>query len=131
VDVEDLTAQTGFAGLLGGAELSLGERNAAFDGDRVDGFREAEVLHLHDEGEDIAFFVAAEAIEVAVGGVDGEGAGFFFVEGAEAGEVLRAGFFEADVFPDDFDDVGLFFDVLGEIGGHGARVPDTGYSDPR
>jgi hypothetical protein len=63
--------------------------------------------------------------------VDAEGRSFFFVEGAEAGEVLRAGFFEANVFPDDFDDVGLFFDVLGEIGGHGARVPDTGYSDPR
>ena len=96
----------------------LGSGMPHFGGDDADGFGEADVLHLHDEGEDVAFFVAAEAVEVAVGGVDGEGAGFFLVEGAEAGVVLRAGFAELEVVADDADDVGLLFDGLGEVIGH-------------
>ena len=78
------------------------------------------VFKLHDEGEDVAFFVAAEAVEVVVGGVDGEGAGFFFVKGAETGVVLRAGFAQLDVVADDADDVGLLLDGLCEVVGHGA-----------
>ena len=119
VDVDELAAQAGFVGFFGGAELALGQRDAALGGDDADGFGEADVLHLHDEGEDVALFVAAEAVEVAVGGVDGEGAGLFFVEGAEAGVVLGAGFAQLDVVADDADDVGLLLDELGEVIGHG------------
>ncbi len=107
VDVDELAAEAGFAGFFGRAELALGEGDAALGGDDADGLGEADVFHLHDEGEDVALFVAAEAVEVAVGGVDGEGAGFFFVEGAEAGVVLGSGFAQLDVVADDADDVGL------------------------
>ena len=125
VDVDELAAQAGFAGFFGRGEFALGEGDAAFGGDDADGLGEADVFHLHDEGEDVAFFVAAEAVEVAVGGVDGEGAGFFFVEGAEAGVVLGSGLAELDVVADDADDVGLLLDELSEVVGHGgAGRPD-------
>ena len=101
VDVDELAAEAGFAGFFGGVELALGKRDAGLGGDGADGLGEAERLHLHDEGEDVAFLVAAEAVEVAVGGVDGEGAGLFLVEGAEAGVVLGAGFAQLDVVADD------------------------------
>ena len=120
-------------GFFGGAELALGEGDAAFGGDDADGLGEADVLHLHDEGEDVALFVAAEAVEVAVGGVDGEAAGFFFVEGAEAGVVLGSGFAEFEVVADDADDVGLLLDELGEVIGHaeGQGLRGTGSADVR
>ena len=104
----------------------LGSGMPALRGDGADGLGEADVLHLHDEGEDVAFFVAAEAVEVAVGGVDGEGAGLFFVEGAEAGVVLRAGLAQLDVVADDADDVGLLLDELGEVVRQGARYKVRG-----
>ena len=119
VNVDELAAKAGFAGLFGGVELALGKRDSALDGDGANGLGKADVFHLHDEGEDVALFVAAEAIEVAVGGVDGEGAGLFFVKGAEAGVVLGAGFAQLDVVADDADDVGLLLDELGEVVGHG------------
>ncbi len=59
--------------------------------------------------------MAAEAVEVAVVGVDGEAAGLFFVEGAEAGVVLGSGFAQLDVVADDADDVGLLLYELGEV----------------
>jgi hypothetical protein len=118
VDVEELATEAGFVSFLGGAELPLGEGDAALGGDDADGLGEADVLHLHDEGEDVALFVAAETVEVAVGRVDGEGAGLFFVEGAEAGVVLGSGFAELEVVADDPDDVGLLLDELGEVIGH-------------
>jgi hypothetical protein len=59
--------------------------------------------------------VAAEAVVDAVGGVDGEGAGLFLVEGAEAGVVLRAGLAQLEVVADDADDVGLGLDYLCEV----------------
>ena len=117
MDVDELAAEAGFAGFFGRAEFALGERDAALGGDDADGFGEADVFHLHDEGEDVAFFVAAEAVEVAVGGVDGEAAGLFFVEGAEAGVVLGSGFAQLDVVADDADDVGLLLYELGEVVG--------------
>ncbi len=70
--------------------------------------------------------MTAEAIEVAVGRVDGEGAGFFFVKGAEAGVVLGSGFAELEVVADDADDIGLLLDELSEVVGHGgADRPDS------
>ncbi len=119
VDVDELAAEAGFAGFFGGGEFALGEGDAALGGDCADGLGEADVFELLDEGEDVAFFMAAEAVEVAVAGVDGEAAGFFFVEGAEAGVVLGTGFAELDVVADDADDVGLLLYELGEVIGHG------------
>ena len=63
--------------------------------------------------------MTAEAVEVAVRGVDGEGTGLLLVEGAEAGVVLRAGLAQLQVVADDADDVGLLLDELGEVIGHG------------
>ena len=125
VDVDQLAPNAGLAGLFGGGELAFRERDAGFGGDDADGFGEGDVLELHDEGEDVAFFMAAEAVEVAVGGVDGEGAGLLFVEGAEAGVVLGAGLSQADVVADDLDDVGLPFDELCEVVGHLGGARDT------
>jgi hypothetical protein len=62
--------------------------------------------------------VAAEAVKVAVCGVDREGSGLFFVKWAQAAVVLRAGFAELEIVADDADDVGLLLDVLGEVVGH-------------
>ena len=119
VEVEQLTANTGLTGFRGRVELTLGKGDAALLRDGADGLGEALVLKLHDKGKDIALLVAAEAVEVAVRGVDGEGAGLFLVKRAQAGEVLRAGLTQADVLADDLDDVGLRFDELGEVVGHG------------
>ena len=121
VQLEKLAALAMLGGFFGRSEFALGEGDAGLLRDGADGFRESDVLDFLDEGEDVAMLVAAEAVEELAAGVDREGRGFFFVEGAEPGKVLRAGFFQAHVFPDDLDDVGLFFDVLGEIGGHGRR----------
>jgi len=118
VDVDELAAKAGFAGFFRRAELALRQRDSALGGDDADCLREADVLHLHDEGEDVAFLVAAEAVEVVVRCVDREGAGLFFVKGAEAGVVLRAGFAQLDVVADDADDVGLLLDGLCEVVGH-------------
>ena len=104
--------------LLGGAELAFWEGDAALGGDCADGLREADVFELLDEGEDVACFLTAEAVVVAIDDVDGEAAGFFFVEGAEAGVVLGSGLAELDVVADDADDVGLLLYELGEVIGH-------------
>jgi len=119
VDVDELAAGAGFAGLFGRAELALGEGDSTLGGYDADGLGEADVFELHDKGEDVAFFVAAEAVEVVVRRVDGERACLFFVKGAEAGVVLGAGFAQLDVVADDADDVCLLLDGLGEVVGHG------------
>ena len=118
VDVDAAGGAGRLPGLFGRAELALGQRDAGLCGDGADGFGEAERLHLHDEGEDVALLVAAEAVVVAVGGVDGEAAGLLLVEGAEAGVVLGAGFAQLEVVADDADDVGLLLDELGEVISH-------------
>ena len=121
MQLEELAALAVLGGFFGRSEFALGKGDAGLLRDGADRFREADVLDFLDEGEDVAVLVAAEAVEELAAGVDAEGRGFFFVEGAEPGKILRAGFFQAHVFPDNLDDVGLFFDVLGEIGGHGRR----------
>jgi len=93
VEVEEFGALAVFGGFFRGGEVAFGERNAAFLGDGADGFRKAEVVDFLEEGEDVSMLVAAEAVEVLAADVDAEGGRFFFVEGAEAGVVLGAGFF--------------------------------------
>jgi hypothetical protein len=119
VDIDELAADAGFAGLFGGAEFALGERDSALGGHDANGLGKADVFQLHDEGEDVAFLVAAEAVEVVMRGVYGERACLFFVEGAEAGVVLGAGFAQLDVVADDADDICLLLDGLCEVVGHG------------
>ena len=96
----------------------MGSGIPAFCGDGADGLGEAEAIHFHDEGEDVALLMAAEAVVVAVGSVDGEGAGLFFMKRAEASVVLRAGLAQLEVVADDADDVHLLLDGLGEVVGH-------------
>ena len=111
--------------------------------DDADGFREADVLDFGNEGEDVSRSLATEAMEELADGVDGERWGFFLVEGAESGVVLRAGFAQAYVAFDHLDDVGLLLDGLFKVG-HGyvlriRREPDVlveeamnnGKSDPQ
>ena len=116
MEFEQLAAKTGAGGFFRGGEFALGEGDAAFAGDDADGFGEADVFNFADEAEDVARDSAAETVVELADGVDGEGGGFFFVEGAEAGVVLRAGFAQADVSLDHLDDVGLLLDGLGEVG---------------
>ena len=63
VQVEQLAAEAGFTGLFRRGEFALGESDATLLGDDANGFREGERLHLHDEGEDVAGRLAAEAVE--------------------------------------------------------------------
>ena len=118
MQIEELAAQAGFGGFFGGIELAFGQRNAAFLGYCADRFREAKVLYLTDKAEDISGLPAAKAVVKLASGVDGKGGRLLFVEGAQAGVILRPGFAQADVAADDFDDVGLLLDGLGEVG-HG------------
>ena len=62
VQLDQLGALAALGGLLGRGEFALRQRDAAFDGDGFDGFGEADVFDLLDEGEDVAGFVAAEAV---------------------------------------------------------------------
>jgi tryptophan 2,3-dioxygenase len=118
MQIEQLTALAGFRGFFRRVEFALGQRNTALLRDRPHGFRKGKILDLRDEAEDVSGLAAAEAVEELLAGVDVEGRGFFLVKRAEAGVVLRAGFAQANVAADDFDDVGLLFDGLGKIG-HG------------
>ena len=90
--------------------------------DDADGLRETDVLNFADEAEDVAGGLAAEAVIELADGMDGEGRGLFFVKGAKAGVVLRAGFAQADVALDDLDDIGLLLDGLGEVGHGGGCI---------
>ena len=80
---------------------------------------ETDVVQLHYEGENVTFFVTSEAVEVAVRRVYGERGRLFLVKRAQSGVVLGAGFAQFHVFADDFDDIGLLLDGLGEVFSHG------------
>ena len=67
-------------------------------------FREINAFVRLDESEDVAAFVAAEAMEDLEVGIDVEAWGFFFVKRAKGDEV-GASAFEGEVGPDDIHDV--------------------------
>jgi hypothetical protein len=119
VDIEELAAEAGLFGFAGRGVAGFGQRDAEFLCNQADGFGESDVLDFLDEAEDVAFFLASEAVVELLGGVDGKGRSFFAVKGAEAGVVLRAGFFELDVVADDADDVRLLLEGVGEVAGVG------------
>jgi hypothetical protein len=118
MEFEELAALAVFLRFFRRGEFPLGKRDAALLRNSADGFGESDIFDFLDEGEDVAVLVAPEAVEELAAGVDGEGGRLFFVERTEAGEVLGSGLLKSHVVADDFDDVGLFFDVLGEVGGH-------------
>lgn len=126
MEFEELAALAVLLGFFGRGEFAFGEGDARFLRDGANRLGETDVLDFLDEGEDVAVLVAAEAIEELAAGVNAEGRSLLFMEGAEAGVVLGASFAESDVVANDLDDVGLLFDGLGEVVGHG--VPDLGYS---
>ena len=69
--------------------------------DRVD---KANALVLHDETDGRAVCATAKAVIELFCRADGEGGGFFVMEGA-AGRVVPARFFQRHVSIDQFDDV--------------------------
>jgi hypothetical protein len=97
--------------------LRLGQRYAKLLRDVANGFGESDVLQLLHEAEHVTGNAAAEAVEELARGVDGKRRRLFLVEGAQAGIILRPGFFQLHVLADDADDVSLLLDRGREIAG--------------
>ena len=72
--------------LVGALILRVGLRhgNASLAREPLNGFREAQALRLHDEGEDIAVLARGEAMIEGLLVVDGEGRRLLFVERRQA-----------------------------------------------
>lgn len=93
-------------------------------GELLDGVDEGKVFILHEEGEGVTTFSAAEAFVVLPGGVDVEGGGFFSVEGAvnfEAG----ARTFDGEVGRNEIDNIRRgedLFDRFWRNAAHGVIV---------
>src|SRR5581483_12325396 len=83
------------------AESDLGQSDAHLLGDCTHGLGEGDVLDFLHEGEDVAGDSAPEAMKELAGGVNRKRGSFLVMEGAEPRVVLRAGFPELDVVPDD------------------------------
>src|SRR5690606_18992450 len=101
-------ATTLFRSLVAGdvAALLVAELDARCPRQVLDGFDEAQVFDLLDEGDDVAAFPAAEAVpEVACGG-DVERGGLLVVERAQAFEGAAAGVAQLEVFADHVGDRG-------------------------
>ena len=124
---KQLAALAMLGGFFRRRKVALGQRNAALLGDCADRFGKADVLDFLHEGEYVAGLTAAKAVIKLASGVDAEGRRLFFVEGAQAAEVLRPGFAKTDVVANNFDDVGLVFHAPGEVGVHlcGVRLQGT------
>lgn len=111
-DLVRLDEADAFAALVGGvvATLLVPQGDACLTGEAFDRLREGEVIDLHHEGDRVAAFLAAEAVEQALGRAHLEGGGLLVVEGAEALEVSAARVAELK--------------VLGHDGVDRDRVPD-------
>ena len=101
-----------------GAALLVAELHAEPVGEALDRLGEGQVVDLHDEGDDVAADLAAEAVEGAHARADREGRRLLVVEGAEALEVAAAGRPERDHLADHVGDVGPLLDE------HDVLVPD-------
>ncbi len=83
---------------------------------QLERLKETDALDFHDEFEQIASGAAAEAPVKLMGGMDRERRRLFGVERAEAGVAGgAAGFLQAHVLFDGFDDVDGDLNLLGEI----------------
>src|SRR4029077_3805698 len=89
-------------------------------GQDAHGFGEGQAVLAHEEAEGIASHAAAEAVEDAPLGIDGERRGLLGVEGAEALPVL-AGFFQVHEAADELDDVHPRADLVEDGRGEAAR----------
>ena len=119
----------GLAG-IGAAGAALGDRDAYAPGHFAHGGRVVHPQALHIEREDVARFVADEAIEHSLLGDHGEIAVRAAVERARAAEVA-AGPLELDVFTDDGDEIGGFAHLLDHVVGnrHASDGRTVGLSD--
>ncbi len=81
-------------------------RNAALLGHRADRFRKLALLHLHHEFENVAAYVAAEAVVHLLHRVHAERRRLLLVKRAQSREILP-GLLQAHVFADDADNVRL------------------------
>ncbi len=118
VQFEQLAALAVLLRLLRRGEFPLGQGDAALLGHDFDCFREADVLDLLHEGEDIARLAAAKTMVELAHRVHGKGRRFFPVKGAKTGVILRSGFLQRDVIADDPNNVRLLLYELGEVCGH-------------
>ena len=76
----------------------------------LDGLDEPDVLHLHEEGEDIPALARGEAVEIAVLRAHVERRGLLVLERRQTLERIRAAGFERDVLADDLLDTGALAD---------------------
>ena len=100
--------------LLGGGGVVLeagGQLDAVELGELAAGLEEALALHLHHEVDTGAPHAAAEALVAAALGVDVEARGALAVKGTAGGEVL-AGALEADIAPDEIDEIDPLLQLL-------------------
>jgi hypothetical protein len=98
------------------ARTGRGDRNAEAPGQQLDGLAKADLLVEHDELEEVAAGLAAEAVEQLRAGVDREGRRLFFVEGAQPFHA-RAGRLEWNVVGDHPDDIARDAHGLNKITG--------------
>ena len=87
--------------------LLAAQRHAVLVGEALHDLGEAQAVDLHQEGDHVAAFPAAEAVPELAGRVDVERRGLLVVEGAQALERAAAGGAEGDVVGDDVVDLGL------------------------
>ena len=96
-------------GALFGRELHVGQRHAGLGGELGEHVEKAAPRRAHEEFDDVAGGLAAEAIEEALVGTDVERRRLFAVKRAQAGEVAT-GLLQLDGAADDGADIGASFD---------------------
>ena len=97
---------------------SVGKINSGAFRELAKRFGKVDFLHLHLEGEDVAAFAAAEAMEILGIRKDDERRCFFLMERAEP-FVGSAGFLERRVGADEFDNIGSLANLRDRIMTHG------------
>ena len=80
----------------------------------MEGFHEGQPLAFHQETEDVAALLAAEAVKETPLGVDVKGRGGLVVERAESREAAGPRRTQRDRFADDIDDVVRVPDLIAE-----------------
>src|ERR1043166_3847795 len=103
----------------------FGHGDAELLGKQTHGLDPFEAFDFLNEFDDVATFVAAEAMEDLLGRADGEGGGVFAVEGAEALEVCAAGS-KLHVALDHRNDIDLVSQLVGEFSNSAHRELQRG-----
>src|SRR5437870_8883613 len=105
------------------------ERNFGAIGEPLDGFDKIEAFIFLDEREDVAAFVATEAMKNLPMRIDVEAGSFLFVKRAE-GDKVRAGALQRDIGTDDIDDITGSANLF-ERGGRKQAGHATGHTSQR